>query len=117
MFISTKLVKITDKRTYSHIIFIYAKARNLRLRVCDFWLLTYYGAPNRLLPALSAMCGQATLRCYANVMFSMRRRMVPRGILISTSSPTFLLSRPCAIGVVTEILPSRRLASLSLTMV
>ena len=54
---------------------------------------------------------------YSIEILSMRRWMVPRGILISATSPTFLLSSPLAIGVVMEILPSRRLASLSLTMV
>ena len=50
-------------------------------------------------------------------MLSILRRMVPRGILMSTSSPTFLLSSPCAMGVLMDIFPSARLASFSLTMV
>ena len=42
---------------------------------------------------------QYLMRCYHTLfyskeMLSMRRWIVPRGILISTSSPTFLLSRP-----------------------
>ena len=56
-------------------------------------------------------------RNYSRVILSMRNLIVPRGMAISTTSPTFLLSKPCAIGVLMEILPTLMLASFSLTMV
>lgn len=51
------------------------------------------------------------------VILSIRNLMVPRGTFTSAISPTFLLSNPCAIGVLMEILFCFKLASLSLTMV
>ena len=50
-------------------------------------------------------------------MLSILSWIVPRGISISTTSPTFLFNRPCAMGVLMDIFPCLRLASVSLTIV
>ena len=54
---------------------------------------------------------------YSIVIPSILSRIMPRGIFISATSPTFLFSSPWAIGVLIDIFPSLRLASCSLTMV
>ena len=53
---------------------------------------------------------------YAMLMLSTSRLIIPPGVLMSAISPGFLPSKPCAMGVFTEILPALRLASLSGTI-
>ena len=54
---------------------------------------------------------------YPKLMLIISNFITPRGTVTSATSPTFLPRSPCAIGVLMEILFSRRLASPSLTMV
>ncbi len=67
-------------------------------------ILKYPPTPNTYHPTPSSIC-------------SMRSFIVPAGTRTSTTSPTFLFSKACAMGDLMEILPSRRFASWGLAMV
>ena len=68
------------------------------------------------LASLSKIVASETA-AYDSSMLSMRSLMTPAGTRASTTSPTLLPIRACAIGDFTEIFPSARFASCGFTMV